>query len=612
MKDKNKNIDNSGCIQTNASCVIWNLPPIKCLGIKTGDRLDTVTFAIVEKICNSMGNTDLEDIELQCILDKFDINEPSERTIVSLLQLAFDNECALYDLIQEVKALIQDDTKLTLDLKCLKQLDSYGNQIDYTEQTVLQSLINSVCILFSNLESISASILSINQRIDDLPAPYTEPNLTTCLSGTPRTSSQTLQLLASDYCAYKPKVGTVGEIDAAIGAQPTVVDVTDPLFNNSDLINPVNSLANSDQNQWVFLNSLFTRIKQLEACACKFKCSDIKLMFNVEDQEDGNQVVLNFSGDYGNFIPDSFDVDTDSTITFIDKNKSQKTYTIPTGDTDTLNTEWVSPSYDISMLDLTGMLTIKVCVKLKDTETDQICCKCEEVQHMFVGACSFCEITASEDTTIVFKNSSDNLQSTDIKAGDSYVLPSNSKVISIDPSKLVTVPECLDLTNIEELSCFVASIGSYSWNTGPLGSTDRGFWEGQGTGHRIIGLEINNISYMLPSAIVPISGNARGEFAMNTEVAPAIKALNGIILESNGFSNIEPSAGNMGVSINHIQIKTVASYGTKINLIVRSLADASISGNKEVTAYIKFIPYEDAVSQGYASLPTSLCDDPLT
>ena len=117
-----KNSKKYDCIKTNVTCVEWNLPPIPCLGIETGDMLDDVTFAIVDKLCNSIGSTDLSEIDLQCILDRLDLTEPSTRTIASLLQLAFDNDCRLYDLIQEVRDLITNDTPLSLDLKCLAQL----------------------------------------------------------------------------------------------------------------------------------------------------------------------------------------------------------------------------------------------------------------------------------------------------------------------------------------------------------------------------------------------------------------------------------------------------------------------------------------------------------
>ena len=604
MKKKNKIY--SDCVSTNVTCIKWNLPPIPCLGIQTGDMLDVVLFGILDKVCSAVGTTDLSQIELQCLISKLNITEPSQRTIVTLFQLAYDNDCKLYDLIQQVRNLITNSVPLTLDLKCLATFDSFGNQLPYNEQTVLQSLITNVCLLITNIAGFAQDILNVNIRIDNLPAPYTEPNISSCLSGTPKTTSQTVALLATDYCTFKDKVGNSSLINQAIGAQPTIIDNTDPLFANPDLITPPTSLANSDVNQWVFIESLLNRIKSLEACACKFDCSDIKIAFNVEDQENGEQVALRFSGDYGNFIPSDFDISTDSKITFIDKNKSQKSYTIPVGNINTLNTEWLSPDYDISMLDLSGLITIKVCGKFINTATGQICCKCEETQHMFVGTCSFCEISATAEVTIIFKNSLDLIQSVTLFAGQSYILPSNSKVVSVSNiNNLTEVPPCLNLSGLEAVGCFIAVIGSWAENVGSI--IDTGYWEGSGNGHQILGIEFEGNNYFTPTSIKAIPGTTSGVFDMNAEVAPKIKALHGIILEANGADNHEASAGDLGISLNYLQIKTVSSYVNKLRLVTRSVADGSISGNREVNAYIKFISYQDAVTKGYVGLPPTLC-----
>lgn len=392
---------NSNCVATNVTCVTWNLPGITCLGIKTGDTLDEVTFAIVTKLCENTG-LDLEDIDLECLIEKLDITEPTTKTIRTYLQLAYDNDCKLYDLIQQLREEINPATPpLQLDLKCLKQTDPFGAPIPYTTQTVLQDLINQGCGFVAQIAGLSSAITAVNIRINDLPAPYVEPTLTTCLSSTPKSSSATLTLLASDYCAYKKKIGSIAQIDAAIGNQSDVL--ADPLFPISDLLPLVGSLSESDYNQWVFISNNYKRLLDLEACACRAKCSDIKIGFNPIDQEDGESIVIDFSGDYGNYIPTDYALQTDSTIVFIDKTKKQKTYPLPTTP-GVFKTEYTTAPYDISMLDLDGMMTIKVCVKLKNLKTGEVCCKCEEAQHMFIGGCSYCELTTTEAVTIIYKN----------------------------------------------------------------------------------------------------------------------------------------------------------------------------------------------------------------
>ncbi len=598
MKKKNSTLAN--CVQTNVTCVKWNLPPITCLGIDTGDTMDLVTFAILDKVCNTLGTTDLSEIELQCIIDKLDATDPGERTIVNLFQLAFENDCKLYDLIQEVRDLIEDDTPLSLDLKCLAEFDSFGNQLPYNEQTVLQSLITNVCLLVDQLADIVQDLVEINIRIDNLPAPYEEPELNTCLSGTPKSTSETVVLLATDYCSFKPKVGLVAEIDEAIGSQPTIVDNTDPLFANPDLINPPTSLANSDVNQWVFIENMLQRLKELEECACKFDCSDIKIEFNVEDQEDGEQVILNFSGDYGNFIPEDFDVDTDSKITFIDKNKNQKSYTIPVGNINTLNTEWVTPPYDISMLDLSGLITVKVCVKMINTETGQVCCKCQESQHMFTGACSFCELTATNDVTIVFVNSNDVTQMVTILAGETYVLPSNSTIISIsDVDDLEEVPECLDLTNLEESLCYIVRLNAFD-DSGALP------FEADSSNHLLTGFYLNNI--FKPFTGGAVSGaydpySPYGLFPANLITVEMVAKIPGIIDTNFSYRNTSLPAFH---GTTFMQIKTVPSIARNLFLEIKATG-SDVSGPTSPAYYrVPFYEYDDVIDD---FKPDSLCEE---
>lgn len=198
--------------------------------------------------------------------------------------------------------------------------------------------------------------------------------------------------------------------------------------------------------------------------------------------------------------------------------------------------------------------------------------------------------------------------STVINPGESFVLPPGSKLLyTTDNDGLESV--CAELPT-EELGCYIATIGSWAENSGSI--TDTGFWEGNsaGEGHQILGLEIDNTQYLFGTSIKSIPGNLTGQFDMNGVVAPAIKALHGLIADANGSVLNEPSPGSLGVSINYLQIQTLPSMINKIKLIVKSKADATLSGsNREVTAYIKFITYDDAVSAGYVGLPTTLCPE---
>ena len=599
---KNKNDKYIDCISTNVTSVTWNLPPVSCLGIKTGDSMDLVTFAIVQKICASFGDTNLDDIELSCIVDLFDVNEPTERSVATLLQLAFDNECTLFNLIQDVRELITNDVPLSLDLKCLATYDAFGNQIAYNEKTVFQFLINQVCILVGQISGLTISISNLQAQINALPAPYTEPNLNTCIAGTPKTTSQTVQLIASDYCAYKIKVGTIGAIDQAIGAQPVVIDITDPLFANVDLVTPVTSMANSETNQWVFIESMLQRLKGLEACACVAKCSDIKIGFNVVDQVDGASLVLDFSGDYGNYIPSDYALQTDSTITFIDANKKQKSYPLPTTP-GVFKTEYESVPFDISMLDLNGMMVIKVCVKLKNTKTNEICCKCEEVQHMFVGACSYCEIKALSEVTIIFSINGVS-QSQVIGAGQTFILAPNAKVNAISAiENLESIPPCLDLSQISELKCFITAMGIKV-----KGNSQSDYFED--SAQKIIGYKYNGIEYNFTNNYLATTSN--GVFPLTFEAYDAPAILAELKLKVPGIISTSSRGFTFGDnSVNTFQIKTSEEIAKTLYLIIETDAPSGGgSGNNAPVIFVYLPFYEYGTKYPNANFPldfTSLC-----
>lgn len=605
MKDKRRKM--SDCVATNVTCVTWNLPGIPCLGIQTGDTMDEVTFAIVEKICALGINDDLENIELQCLIDKLDITVPAQKTVSTFLQLAFDNDCALFDLIKDVKDLINTpNIPLVLDLKCLAQFDSFGNQLPYTAQSVLQSLITQGCGFVSQIAGLSGAITTTNIRIDNI-TPYTEPSLTSCLFSGPKTLSQATVILASDYCSFRAKVGTIASIESAIGNQTPIL--ADPLFPISDLLALPVSLSDSDFNQWEFISNLYKRLLDLEACACRAKCSDIKIGWNVIDQEDGKSIVIDFSGDYGNYIPIDYQLQSDSTVTFIDINKKPKSYPLPTG-TGIFKTEYESVPYDISMLDLSGMMVIKVCVKLLNTKTGEICCKCEESEHFFVGGCSYCELTStSGDVTVIYENCTYigksqvcKTVSKIISEGKTEIFKKTDNIIFIDPIENVTGVECLNYTPAT-LKCYIAAMGIKA-----KGDNQTDYFEQ--SSQRITGFKYNGVEYNFTNSYyvnksITIPGYPFPFQAYDTEaILKELKSKVGGILASS--SRTFYFGTNTTASF---QIKTTEALAKSLYLIVQADAPSGSSTNAPIVfVYLPF--YEYGTKYPNANFPvdyTSLC-----
>lgn len=398
MKNK-KNKNNGNCVKTPVTCIEWNLPGIPCLGIETGDMLDDVTFALVEKICSSLQGTDLSNVDLQCIIDKLNVTEPAQKTIQTLLQIAFDNDCKLYDLIQEVRAIALSNTPtLSLDLKCLAQIDSYGNQLSYNQQSVFQLLLNEACAVRNQLAALSLSFASLQQQVNNLPDPYTEPTIPpNCVHSTSQILSNSVTLLASDYCSYKGNVGSPEQINSSIGKQPVIVDVTDPLFNNPELVFLPTSMAEDNQNQWIFIKSLLGRLRDLEKCACQVKCSDITIGFIVVFEDD-NTATLRFTNGAGSNIPAIF-TDCGSILTISGSSGMVAApidlSTINDGIAQNVELEGI----DVSMFEPGELLTFDINVNL--CSEGQSCQKC--VSRTVKNTSGCCTITASGPVTIIYQ-----------------------------------------------------------------------------------------------------------------------------------------------------------------------------------------------------------------
>lgn len=390
MKHKNQNT--FGCIKQYTQCIEWNLGDIPCLDIKNGDTLDLLTFAIVNKLCELSIPLDLSKVSIQCIIDKLGATEPLTKTITSYLQLVIDNECKLKDLIDLVNARIDGiATGIVVDLKCLATLDAFGNPIPYTEQTVFQLLINNSCTLKTQVASLFLSITNLQNQLNNLPAAYTEPLLTTCIF-TSKTTSQGVVLLASDYCAYKIKVGTDAEISTAIGRQCSTLNVD--FVSNPNFIQAPTSLADSVNNMWILACDQYTRLKALEACACKFTCKDITIGF-ITTFNTGDTVTLKFTSGAGTSIPVGF-TNCGSMLT-IKNDKGVTTAAIPV----IIAQEGESIPIDISMFNNGEYLTFNLDAHLCGNGIT--CEKCiSKVVRNTSGCCAITN-TGIVPTTIIYK-----------------------------------------------------------------------------------------------------------------------------------------------------------------------------------------------------------------
>ncbi len=410
MKAK-KAISNSGCPEAlSSNCVVWTGDNIPCLDISYGDRISEVVCAIANKICNICKDIDMSQLDLSCLIDICE-GCPEDRSVKTILQLLLDNQCKLHDLITGSGG---DSTccTITVNMKCLKKFDDFGNEIPQDLNAALQSIINEVCADRTILITLQNEIDDLQNQIDNLPdpTPYVEPNITTCITPDPTPTSVAVPIITQDYCNYKALVGDEASLSTAISRQCAGLN-TDFGLIDGWILNPT-TLAGSFNNLWIAYCSALERLKFIEDTCCKIDCDSIDIHFQVDDNQDSDGVSIHFSSIFGNKVPSVF-TDCGSTITFTDQASLSVSYPI------IIAQESTSPEFDLSMLDLSVKITISLNVKLcSDSMT---CVKCLSVEHVVLnGACEACDITitGTNGSATIFYTLNGNLDSVTGFVGD--------------------------------------------------------------------------------------------------------------------------------------------------------------------------------------------------
>lgn len=398
---KTNTTDTNGGIRTDSGCIIWNGPEIACLDICAGDKLNDLVYAIATKVCESTSSTDLSTLSLQCLVDKLGVTLPTEKNILTILQVLVNNDCHLKDLIDAVDAKIVDtDVELNLNLSCLGTDDIYGNPILLTQIELDQVLITAVCSLKTRMTSAEGAIVVLQSEMDTLQATVdaidTDPEVTTCI-GSAKPMSDALVEVAADYCTYKGSVGTLSQIAFVLAQQGAALN-TEFHLTAGWVVSPATQ-AQSLSNLWIAFNSYFNRLKVIEQTCCAPTCDKIKIGFIPTFDFQAHTVTLLFSSGAGTVIPAGFeDVGTD--ITFTDVNGLQvgpySTALTP------IAIDAEVPDLYLAML-ASGILTVsfKTFFVLRDSNDNIIltCKDCYSVQVPYDSGC--CVYTNDSDENII-------------------------------------------------------------------------------------------------------------------------------------------------------------------------------------------------------------------
>lgn len=427
---------------STSTCTTWTGQSIPALGIVSGQTMTDTVYRIACQVVETAKGLDLGDMDLSCLLDKTPIL-PENKNVKLILQLLLDNQCTLKTLIDQAGSSSSNTPDIVVNMKCLKIFDAFGNELPQDLNQSLQSIINQVCTSVGDISTLKTTAQSLQDQIDNIPTPtpYTEPLIVTCITPTAKGVSAQLSLVAQDYCNYKNVVGQIVDAQQAVARQPqglnTQLGTTDGW-----ILNPQN-LSQSDNNQWLTISNLLSRIANIENNCCKATCKDIKLSMLVAVNTDGDAISITFSTFLGTSIPSGF-IDTgDSVLTITDKNNNFAQYPILASE------DAKQGPFSFNGLDTTGVLTASVSASLSSGTLT--CQKC--VSKLFTpgSACPVCLITGTGTTgitTIVYKVPGSTVIQTLLVAPNSTgYIQKNAILIGIDSSGDSAISsDCINLS----------------------------------------------------------------------------------------------------------------------------------------------------------------------
>jgi hypothetical protein len=402
-----ESIDNPNCVPISASCIVWNYGSIDYLGICNGAKLPTIIYEIVSKL-QSIASEDLSTFDIDSLLDICKQKAPKEVNLISILTILKNNQLCLNDYINTLYEKIEELSKIgnvKVNLKCLADFDTFGNELNITRESLDQLVIDTLCKHEKRLDNVEGRIILLENATPDT-STILEPNITTCLDVTPKATSLQVKTVATEVCDIRTKLGPNTVPNPLL--QASFANKAGTSYWNSSLFNaafgsitgwlpiPTNEV-DYQRNIYLMLANFQTRLNEIETNCCAPTCDKIKIGFSIV--EDDNTLA---EGDYViRFRP----TDGTSLFGFVSTNSKVKfgyydkvtgiyvvTAELPINISET-ESVWENNSYNFNNFDLSKPVTIILTANMvKDGLT---CQKCISQTIDLSSGCPVCEIVAS-------------------------------------------------------------------------------------------------------------------------------------------------------------------------------------------------------------------------
>lgn len=375
------------CIPTPSTCVEWQGGTIEFLGICDGDNLNKLMWEVVTKL-EEIAGEDLSQFDIDSLLDICNQKAPLEITLLSILTLIKDNQVCLKDFIDELNERLNEifaNTGVNVNLKCYAEFDNQGNPLSMTRDALDQLVINILCDHKFRIETLEGKIITLQQQVDDIDphATVDELSFDTCIEpGVVKTTSANVIDLADAHCDLEGATGSPADISTALGNTPSYpVEVT---THPNYIASPAN-WAENYSNLLLFNQYLLGVIEDVIEC-CAANCDDIKLGFSAVYDEDGSDVLIEFTWGAGTIIPAGFtDCGSTGVITDVD------------GNTSSFNIDILDGQASVSVVGLNTLSPLEVNITVKLCSGTVTCQKCV-TRSVTSTACAYCTLTATGST----------------------------------------------------------------------------------------------------------------------------------------------------------------------------------------------------------------------